>query len=500
MINALNGYSSTILMNVLSSNRDNLEDLSIQLATGKRSQNYSGLGSVVSQSLDLRAQISSISGYRSSIEQAQLQISVMNVAMERFVEIGSDVSGSATATEFSMTSENRSVGQAISETYAREMLGLLDSEVAGNFVFSGTTSETQPTVNFDEILYGISGQEGLVAVTDERILADAGADGRGRLALSTVGSTVTLSEEATDFGYKIDAVTSTLSNATVTGPAGVPPSVDVALTGAPSQGEVLSFTLSLPDGSSEVMRLTGVNGTGDPNEGTFSINGTPSSIATEIETLLAHKIEESVQVEGEAASRIQASLDFFLTSGNGEPKRVVGPDPATATTLDTATAAGKPTVNWYVGDNNANDSRDTAKVLIDNNLQVSYGARANEDSLARQLAYISAFSIPTYDQDSPLDKNRYTVFADSISTKLSSVQQDDVVKTIQTEIAVAHKMMSDADARHITKNSVLQTASDGIVGVNDDEVAAKIMTLKNTIEASYQAASMMYQLTLTNFI
>ncbi|WP_319532146.1 hypothetical protein [uncultured Cohaesibacter sp.] len=500
MINALNGYSSTLMMNVLANNGDRLQELSVQLATGKKSQNFSGLGKVVSQSLNLRSQITAISGYRSTIEQAQLQISVMNLALERIVEIGSDVSGSATATEFSMTSKNQSAGQAIADTYAREMLGLLDSEIGGNFVFSGTTSEIQPTVSFDEILYGKSGADGLITVTDERILADAGADGMGRLSLSTVGSTVTLSEQLTDFGYKLDAVTSTLSNTTVTGPVGSPPSIDIALSGTPNPGEVLNFNLTLPDGSTEIIHLTAVDGLSDATEGEFTVNGTPDAVAAAIESILAQKITENVQVDGEAASRIQASLDFYLTSGDGEPKRVVGADPATATTLDTATAAGKPTVNWYVGDNNANDSRDTATALIDKNLKISYGARANEDSLARQLAYVSAFSLPTYDQDSTLDKNRYTAFADAISSKLSAVQQDDVVKTVQTEIAVANKLMSEADERHMTTNSVLQTTSDEIVGIDNEEVAAKIMTLRNTIEASYQAASMMYQLSLTNYI
>ena len=328
--------------------------------------------------------------------------------------------------------------------------------------------------------------------------ADAGADGRGRLDVSRTGATVTFAEQATTFGYKLDAVSSTLSNATITGPTGTPPSIAVAVAGKPNANEVLSFSFKLPDGSSDVIKLK-AGSVSDAGEGVFDATGTPDAIASSIESVLAFKLEESVKVHGEAASRIQAAMDFYSTSNGGEPMRVVG-TPETATTLDTATNAGKPTVNWYVGDNNSGSSRDTAQAKIDSHLDVSYGARANEDSIARQLAYMTAFTLPTYDQDSSLDKNRYAAFANSISAGLSSVNQGDVVKTIQTELGVASKVLTDTDTRHKTSLSMLKTASDDIEGVDKEETAAKILTLKNRIEASFQATSMLYNLSLTKFI
>lgn len=499
MISGLNGFSSSILMNVLSQNSAKMEELQVQFGSGKKSQTYGGLGGQVSQSLDLRAQISAVDGYRSTIEQAKLQISMMEVALSRVVKIGSEVSGSASATEYNITSSNQSVGQMTATTLVKETLGLLDTEVDGDYVFSGVTSDTQPTRSYDQIINGFNGQDGLIAVTDERIRADAGTDGRGRLTVGTLGSTMTLSEQTTAFGYKLNTVSSTLSNATVTGPTGTPQSISVALTGAPKANEVLSFTLTLPDGSSDVITLKAAEGTTEPGDGTFSIGGATGTIASAIETELAFQIEQSVKTKGEAASRIQAAQDFFLTSNGGEPKRVVG-TPETATTLDTATIAGKPTVNWYVGDNGTGSARDTAKAQVDSKLDVSYGARANEDSIARQLAYMTAFTLPTYNETDSLDKNRYAAFSNAISAGLSSIQQGDVVKTLSTELGIANKVMTDADTRHKTTASMLLTASDGIDGVNKEEVAAKIMTLRNTIEASYQATSMLYQLSLTKFM
>ncbi|WP_316860054.1 hypothetical protein [uncultured Cohaesibacter sp.] len=499
MIGALNGYSSSAMMNVLRNNSSLMQDLTIQLSTGKKSQTYGGLGRDVGMSLGLRSQISAIEGYQEGIEQAQLQLSMMNLSLERIVEIGSEVSGSADGTQFDITSKNQSVGQQTSATLVKEMIGLLNTEVDGDYVFSGTTTDVAPALSYDRIVYGYNGQDGLIEVTDERIRADAGADGRGRLGVSTVASTMTITEEATDFGYKLSAVSNTLSNVNVTGPAGSPASIAVDVTAAPEQGEQLSFTFNLPDGSTEVISMTATTGVTEPGDGTFSLVGTPDTIAQAIEDELAFQLERNVAAEGEAASRIQAAMDFYMTSGGSEPMRVVG-TPETATTLDTATVAGKPTLNWYVGENGTTNSRDTAEVQIDNGLEVSFGARANEDSMARQLAYMTAFALPTYDQNSDLDERRYTSFADAVSAGLSSVHQGDVVKTILTELGVANKVMEDADGRHVMTLSMLETASDEVEGINDEEVAAKIMTLMSTIESSYQAASMTYQLSLTNFI
>lgn len=499
MISGLNGYSSTMLMNAISRNSSQMEELTIQLSTGKKALTYGGLGHDASKALDLGSEISTYEGFRSTIQQAQLQISMMDTALSRIVKIGSEVSGSATSTEYDITSNNQSAGQMTTTTLVKEALGLLDTELDGDFIFSGTTSDVQPTRNYDQIVNGFDGQDGLLTVTDERIRADAGADGQGRLDLSTAGSTVTLAEEATVFGYKLDTVSSTLSNVNVTGPTGTPPAIDIDVTAAPAENEVLSFTFKLPDGSSEVITLKGADGAAKPSEGVFSINGTPDQIAASIESALSHQLKENVKVDGEAASRIQGALDFYTTSNNGEPKRVVG-TPETATTLDTATAAGKPTVNWYVGDNATGSARDTANAKIDNHLNVAYGARANEDSLARQLAYMTAFTLPTYDQNSTLDENRYTALAGAVSAGLSGVHQGDVVKTIQTELGVASKVLKDADTRHKTSLSMLKTASDEVVGANKEEVAAKIMMMQTRIEASYQATSMLYKLSLTKFI
>src|SRR3546814_20422713 len=58
------------------------------------------------------------------------------------------------------------------------------------------------------------------------------------------------------FGFKLSNVTSTLAGATVSGPTGTPPAVDVAFGATlPNDGDTISLDLILPDGTSTTITL-----------------------------------------------------------------------------------------------------------------------------------------------------------------------------------------------------------------------------------------------------
>lgn len=45
-----------------------------------------------------------------------------------------------------------------------------------------------------------------------------------------------------------------------------------------------------------------------------------------------------------------------------------------------------------------------------------------------------------------------------------------------------------------------QTMLDSIEGINDDEVATKILALQTALQASYQTTSNLYQMSLVKFL
>ncbi|MCT4657290.1 MAG: hypothetical protein N4A65_15970 [Cohaesibacter sp.] len=500
MVGLVSGYYSTTMVQTLKTTRTDLEDLQRQLGTGRKAETYGGLGTDRGLALDLRQNISKINTYQDSIQQAQTRISVMDDALKRIAATGTEVRQSARATEYNITSTDQSMAQISAKTLVKETLGLLDTEINGRHLFAGKATDNPPTKNYDQIMFGFNGEQGLVDVTNERIRADKGADGLGRLELTNTGPNVSLNDTATDFGYKLSGVSSGLSNATITGPAGVPKELDIDFTGIPTIGEKITVTLVLPDGNSKTLEMEATTAPTTPGDGKFSIGGTADDVALALKDELGMQIQKSVEREGEAASRIKASLDFFDTRNGGEPKRVIGDPPETATTLGTATAAGKPTINWYVGDNGTDSARGTASVKIDSSLEIDYGVRANEEGIARQLAYMAAYTIPEYSSDSSLNKDRYAAMTNAVSGGLSINQQEQTVQTIQSELSIANKMAKDTDDRHKVTKNMLQTMSDGIEGADKEEVAVKVMTLQNRMEMTYQATSILYNLSLVKYI
>ena len=93
------------------------------------------------------------------------------------------------------------------------------------YLFSGSAINTPSVASYDAILNGTTTQAGLKQVIAERQQADLGANGLGRLVLtSPTPTSVQVAEDVagSPFGLKLAAVSSTLTGATVTGPAGSP--------------------------------------------------------------------------------------------------------------------------------------------------------------------------------------------------------------------------------------------------------------------------------------
>ena len=111
----------------------------------------------------------------------------------------------------------------------------------------------------------------------ERQQADLGTSGMGRLVItSPTPTSVKVAEDVagSPFGLKLSSVTSSLTGATVTGPAGSPAAVSVDLGATnPNPGDQVSFTFNLPDGTTESVQLTATNTTPPPT-GSFAIGAT----------------------------------------------------------------------------------------------------------------------------------------------------------------------------------------------------------------------------------
>jgi hypothetical protein len=239
------------------------------------------------------------------------------------------------------------------------MLGILNLQAGDRYLFSGSAINTPSVASMDDILNGTTTQAGLKQVISERAQAD-GTTGLGRLVITTPVLTPTSVQVAEDaagspFGLKLSAISSSLTGATVTGPAGSPAAISVDLGASnPNNGDKVSFAFTLPDGTTESIQLTASSAT-PPPVGSFAIGATSTLTAANLKAALNIAIGTLANTSLVAASAVAAGNDFFNSAGTATGSvvnnKAAVPAPITgATLLSGAASTDSLTTNFAAGD------------------------------------------------------------------------------------------------------------------------------------------------------
>ena len=490
------GIKSSFIGNALLNVRDQLEDLQRQLGTGKKSETYAGLGDGRSFAIGLRAQLSNLASYKDTISNVDTRLNVGNSVLQRLIDIGATIKTSASGSSTQLENSGQTMSQVRARDSLAEMLQLLNIQSGDRYLFSGRATDTKAVAEIGAIMDGVGAQAGLKQIIDERRQADIGS-GLGRLVITApTASSVQLAEEADPlpFGMKLNAVTPSLTNATVTGPTGTPPAISVDFTANPNPGDKVKFTFDMPDGTLEVIELTASTNT-PPGIGEFMIGATNTDTATNFQTALTSAVDKLAHGPLVAASAFAASDNFFNSS---PPQRVNGPPFATATTLVAGTTAN--TVSWYTGETGTDPARGTAVARIDQSITVQYGARANEQALRYQVQIIATYAAVTTSSTDPNARDQVQALNERAAANLAPQFGQQSIQDIQSEMAGAQGAMDAASDRQTLTTTMTQTMLDDVEGVNNEEVIAKILALQTNLQASYQVTSMLYQTTLVKYI
>lgn len=340
---------------VISQMQGRFADLQTQLGTGMKASTLADMGRDLPMSLSVRSRLAKIEGYSANIDTVNLRLSFLNKTMSRLDEMEGQARNAAVQGQYGTNNINMATLPGLSRGRLDELVTLLNSDVAGRYLFGGSNTDTAPLPTTDVLLNGQAGKAGFQAVVSERKAADAGIDGRGRLVSThTAGTTaVTLSEDGVHpFGMKVSTISSTSGEVTVTQPAAGALGKEVSVTFAPApadqiqSGQTISMGFTLPDGTETQITMRAVTASeasGSSNE--FVIGADAEETAANFKIALDAKLIEVGKSELSAASTYAASENFF--NGPGEPVlRVLG-NPATATSLRVADATD--TVMWYGG-------------------------------------------------------------------------------------------------------------------------------------------------------
>jgi len=491
------GMKSSFIGNSLLNVRDQLEDLQRQLGTGKKSETYSGLGDGRSFSISLRSQLNNLASYKDTIANVNTRLNVGNSVLQRLTDIGANIKTSASGSSTQLENSGQTMSQVRARDSLAEMLQLLNIQSGDRYLFSGRATDTKAVADIGDIMDGSGAKAGLKQIVDERRQADVGS-GLGRLTITAPTATsVQLAEESSPlpFGMKLNAITSSLTGATVAGPTGTPPAISVDFTAQPNPGDKVKFTFNMPDGTQETIELTASTNS-PPKAGEFTIGATATATAANFQAVLTTEVGDLANGALVAASAFAASDNFFNSS---PPLRVNGtPSFAAATTLVNGTPAD--TVDWYTGESGTDPARGTAVARIDQSITVQYGARADEQALRYQVQIIAAYAAVTTSSSNPHARDQVQALNDRTSANLAPQFGQQSIQDIQSEMAGAQGAMDAASDRQTLTTTMTQTMLDGVEGVNNEEVIAKILALQTNLQASYQVTSMLYQTTLVKYI
>ncbi len=274
------------------------------------------------------------------------------------------------------------------------------------------------------------------------------AQGLGRLGIQTAGDTVTLQEKvpvSAAHGFQIMGVSADTANIDTTYAGADPSSVAVEFTATLTPNEVVTVTLKEPNGTTRTVQLTAV--TGRANAGQFSIGATAA----------------------ENAENFAKGLELSLTEA-------------------AMVAEGNP--------------RQSVTAQVDDATRVSYGLEANESGLLRMIRSLGAMTVETYPDSDTNAKARFDAMAVRQQSELSESRNSErgSIEILTMELAVARISLNNSTERHTNYKAQLDNLLSDVETVSKEDVAMEILALQTRLQASYQATSMVSQLSLVNFL
>jgi flagellar hook-associated protein 3 FlgL len=475
-----------------------LDTLSEELGTGDAAQTYSGLGSQAGLALSLSAQLSAINGYSSTATTVGTTLTIAQSVLNQISAASSGIQQSvAQQSAFSLDNSGQTATQETAASYLDQILSLLNTQGGNGYMFSGSAVNQPSVASTDEILNGNGAQAGLTQVIAQRLQADEGADNPplGRLVIPPVsGSTVSISQDGSPFGFQLVGVNSSLTGATVTNSAGPPSSSSIELGSNPNAGDSIQFNLTLPDGSSQTITLQATTAS-PPGANQFTIGATVGDTATNLQAALTTAVGNLAQTALPAASAIAAANNFF----SSDPPQVVdGPPYDTATSLVNGTPAN--TVFWYTGENGSTPALQTATAQVGPSMTIAYGMRANEPAISSLVANVAVLAAATYSASDPNAQASYQALCQSVQANIAGQPGTQSISDIEANLANAQTTVSDATNLNSQTQTTLSNMLQGIEGVNQTQIGEQILTLQNSLSASMSVTARLAQLSLVNYL
>ena len=476
--------------------QDRFQNLQAQLASGKNASNLAEMGTSRFFDLSIRSRVSRIDGYQSSYDMVNLRTGMASQLVSNLDKLESSSRSLMVPSNYGSANVNFGTVPTLARTNLDQALDLMNTDIEGRYLFSGAKTDVRPVEAGSTILDGAGGKAGFKQVAAERQAADVG-NGLGRLTVTTTTDTVALAEDgAHPFGFKLSTVTSSSASVALTQPTGAPPALGVKFNALPIDGDTITIGLTLPDGTSDQVKLKAVTGT--PKAGEFQIGVDANATAANFNTALTASLTSLGSTTLVGASNNAAAENFF--NGQGQPVlRVQGPSFATATTLVTANPTT--TVMWYSG-GDSTDPRNSVRAKVDDATTVGYGIQANENGTVNLVRALATMAIQTFTTADPTSNGRFDAIANRNQERLSETHNGEQgsIEMVGVELGSTAAAMKDIADKHTNYKAQLNGMLTRIEGIDDNEVTLEMLAIQTRLQASYQTTSIVSQMSLVNFL
>ncbi|MBV9078058.1 MAG: hypothetical protein JO048_11300 [Methylobacteriaceae bacterium] len=493
--------------------RTQLNGFQSQLSTGKVATTVAGLGIQGSVSLGLGSTASRLEAYQGNAQDASLRSQLIGTGLQQLDALGSKLASGLTDTV------NLPIGRKYVVDTARgsfeQAVDILNSSLGDRYLFSGRATDTRPVLDSDLLLNGDAQRAGVKTLIDERTQADLGTAGLGRLTLASAGTTTTVSEEAygLPFGVKIAGIAATGAGLAATFTAGAagsagppavpatPASAAIDVTGTPVDGDAVTYTFTLPDGTTGTLTLSAGAAPADGADGAFAIGATPAATSANLTAALQTALQTFVTNTVPGASAAKAADDFFAARPGAPPPRVdtSGGSAAAATAIVSGTAAN--TVIWYQGDDGPpSAARGTNPARLGDNQTIGIGAQANEAPFRALLAGFAVLAVQDPAPATPPPDDQTLALLDRARTRLTGQTSGTAVRDLAGEFSLA-KGTADAAAQQLSQ--AIKHVGDSqaaIENADPTEAASKLIQTQTRLQAAYQTTSTILRLSLVDYL
>ena len=509
--------------------RRSIDHLQQQMATGRKSQTFSGLGIDRRISLDARSKISAMEGFRAGIVDGRQRVKLMTNALSQMNKTVTDTRGELVTQPFQPSPAGKLRVQESAMQRLSLAIDLLNTDHNGRYLFSGLAQDTRPVENAKFLIDGGDGFPGLRALARERAEAELGVNlsssekSMGRLEINQQvaegdpGESLAIvdfgQQHGVGFGFTLDR-----ESVSIEADSRIDADFD-------SENNSWSFEIreNLQPGDSIKIAMSDRFGGNENYEYTFELMAAdevtkPGEFligADEVETAanMMHAMKTAVSnlAHGALAPRAQAhAIEQYFENPAEFRRPSFDPEdddlPNAAWNASELNAIDPDLAPWYKGDVQVEgdttpeglSARATATLRIDDNQVVGIGARANETPFRDMLVAFSQLEILRF-ENTPEGKQAFEDLADRNADRLNFAPGSGL-QAIGHQIASAEVAMRDADERHKVGVNMLMDMVDGVEEISKEEVAARILATQNRLEASYQTTAMLSRLTLLNYL